>query len=286
MCRLRPRGARSTCRIVLRAQSPRSIPMWCAISDSGGLRGRRTLSSKLPPPRRSVRVSYAPQPATNDLRAGWAARRDPGRINAVTPCKMSRSISPPPFADAPVQVDASIARPIRPQPRWSANDDAVWEGPDVDRHTSAQLTTARRKDLRRTFGILSRMSASSRAISAAGWQQVAILCRRDTRRDRARDVNRPSESRDERPQLFHMTTYRTASAAAACGSARTVTAGSRPTARNALVRVRAFRYLHRPVCGAARMLYAAPKQADAATPRQARSAAIPIRCARPATQSG
>jgi xanthine dehydrogenase YagR molybdenum-binding subunit len=208
-----------------------------------------------------VRVHYAPQPGDYDLRAAGAHAENPGRINGGDPADSAVGDFASAFADAPVQVDAMYSTPYQNQaPMEPHATMAVWEGQMLTVHTSAQLTTSPQEGLARTFGIPQQnVRVITRYIGGGFGSKLPFYVDATLAAIGARMLHRPVKVAMTRPQLFHMTTHRTASEQRVrLGADR----DGRLTAygQDALVQCARFDIYTEPVCGAARMLYAAPNR--------------------------
>jgi xanthine dehydrogenase YagR molybdenum-binding subunit len=208
-----------------------------------------------------VRVHYAPQPGDYDLRAAGPHAENPGRINGGDPADSAVGDFASAFADAPVQVDAMYSTPYQNQaPMEPHATMAVWEGQMLTVHTSAQLTTSPQEGLARTFGIPQQnVRVITRYIGGGFGSKLPFYVDATLAAIGARMLHRPVKVAMTRPQLFHMTTHRTASEQRVrLGADR----DGRLTAygQDALVQCARFDIYTEPVCGAARMLYAAPNR--------------------------
>jgi xanthine dehydrogenase YagR molybdenum-binding subunit len=208
-----------------------------------------------------VRVHYAPQPGDYDLRAAGPHAENPGRINGGDPADSAVGDFASAFADAPVQVDAMYSTPYQNQaPMEPHATMAVWEGQKLTVHTSAQLTTSPQEGLARTFGIPQQnVRVITRYIGGGFGSKLPFYVDATLAAIGARMLHRPVKVAMTRPQLFHMTTHRTASEQRVrLGADR----DGRLTAygQDALVQCARFDIYTEPVCGAARMLYAAPNR--------------------------
>jgi xanthine dehydrogenase YagR molybdenum-binding subunit len=208
-----------------------------------------------------VRVHYAPQPGDYDLRAAGPHAENPGRINGGDPADSAVGDFASAFADAPVQVDAMYSTPYQNQaPMEPHATMAMWEGQMLTVHTSAQLTTSPQEGLARTFGIPQQnVRVITRYIGGGFGSKLPFYVDATLAAIGARMLHRPVKVAMTRPQLFHMTTHRTASEQRVrLGADR----DGRLTAygQDALVQCARFDIYTEPVCGAARMLYAAPNR--------------------------
>src|SRR3984893_12289462 len=208
-----------------------------------------------------VRVHYAPQSGDYDLRAAGPYAENPGLINGGDPADSAVGGFASAFADAPVQVDAMYSTPYQNQaPMEPHATMAVWEDQLLTVHTSAQLTTSPQEGLARTFGIPQQnVRIITRYIGGGFGSKLPFYVDATLAAIGARMLDRPVKVVMTRPQLFHMTTHRTASEQRVrLGADR----DGRLTAygQDALVQCARFDIYTEPVCGAARMLYAAPNR--------------------------
>src|SRR5271157_2561143 len=127
-------------------------------------------------------------------------------------------------------------------------------------HTAAQLTASPQEGLARTFGIpRENVRIVTRYIGGGFGSKLPFFADATLAAIGARMLRRPVKVAMTRPQLFHMTTHRTASEQRVrLGADR----DGRLTAygQDALVQCARFDIYTEPVCGAARILYAAPNR--------------------------
>ena len=182
----RPHGVRSTCRTALRAQSPRSIPTRCAISASLSPSWSPKRSSRPLPPRRwSVSATRRCRAIMTCTRPVRTPRTRAGSVAAM-PADSAIGDFESAFANAPVQIDAVYTTPYQHQaPMEPHATMAVVGGPDVDRPYLGAVDDKPagrpRPNVQHPQGECPHHHALCRRRLR---QQVAILCRRDTRRDR------------------------------------------------------------------------------------------------------
>ena len=101
-----------------------------------------------------VRVRYQSLPGQYDLHAAGPTAEDPGHISDGTPADSSVGDFEAAFAAAPVKIEAIYTTPYQNQaPMEPHATMAVWDGPMLTVHTSAQLTTSPQEGLARTFNI-------------------------------------------------------------------------------------------------------------------------------------
>ena len=208
-----------------------------------------------------VRVRYESLPAEYDLRAAGPSAEDPGHISDGTPADSSVGDFEAAFATAPVKIEAIYTTPYQNQaPMEPHATMAVWDGQMLTVHTSAQLTTSPQEGLARTFNMpKENVRIITRYVGGGFGSKLPFYVDATLAAIGARIIRRPVKLAMTRPQLFHMTTHRTASAQRLrLGADR----NGRLTAygQDALVQCARFDSYTEPVCGAARMLYAAPNR--------------------------
>ena len=137
---------------------------------------------------------------------------------------------------------------------------AAWEGRMLTVHTSAQLTTSPQEGLARTFGIRKEdVRIITRYIGGGFGSKLPYYVDATLAAIGARMLRRPVKVAMTRPQVFHLTTHRSASVQRLrLGADR----DGRLTAygQDALVECARFDHFVEPVCLATRMLYAAPNR--------------------------
>ena len=200
-------------------------------------------------------------PGQYDLHAAGPTAEDPGHISDGTPADSSIGDFEAAFAAAPVKIEAVYTTPYQNQaPMEPHATMAVWEGEMLTVHTSAQLTTSPQEGLARTFNIpKENVRIITRYVGGGFGSKLPFYVDATLAAIGARIVRRPVKVAMTRPQLFHMTTHRTASEQRLrLGADR----NGRLTAygQDALVQCARFDNYVEPVCGAARMLYAAPNR--------------------------
>ena len=261
MRRPRPHGVRSTCRTALRAQSPRSIPTRCAYFGFPVAFVVAETFEQATAAAALVRVRYAALPGDYDLHAAGPYAENPGRISGGEAADSAIGDFESAFANAPVKIEAIYTTPYQHQaPMEPHATMAVWEGPMLTVHTSAQLTTSPQEGLARTFNIRKEdVRIITRYVGGGFGSKLPYYVDATLAAIGARMLGRPVKVAMTRPQLFHMTTHRTASEQRLrLGADR----DGRLTAygQDALVRMRALRRLRRAGLLAARTLYAAPNR--------------------------
>jgi xanthine dehydrogenase YagR molybdenum-binding subunit len=208
-----------------------------------------------------VRVRYASLPGEYDLHAAAPHAENPGLINGGMPGDSAVGDFEPAFAHAPVRIDAIYTTPYQNQaPMEPHATMAVWEGQMLTVNTAAQLTTSPQEGLARTFNIpKENVRVITRYVGGGFGGKLPHFVDATLAAIGARMLRRPVKVAMTRPQLFHMTTHRTASEQRLrLGADR----DGRLTAygQDALVQCARFDIYTEPVCGAARMLYAAPNR--------------------------
>jgi len=209
----------------------------------------------------SVRVHYAPLPGEYDLRAAGPHAENPGQISGGEPADSSIGDFESAFADAPVKVEAIYTTPYQCQAAMEPLATmATWDGPKLTVHTSAQLTTSPQEGLARTFNIRKEdVRVITRYIGGGFGSKLPYYVDATLAAVGARMLGRPVKVAMARPQVFHMTSHRTASEQRLrLGADR----DGRLTAygQDALVQTARFDHFVEPVCAAARTLYAAPNR--------------------------
>ncbi|MEA2875876.1 MAG: xanthine dehydrogenase YagR molybdenum-binding subunit [Hyphomicrobiales bacterium] len=208
-----------------------------------------------------VRVNYALQPGDYDLQAAGPHAENPGRINGGDPADSSIGHFESAFADAPVKVEAIYTTPYQCHAAMEPHATmATWDGPKLTVHTSAQLTTSPQEGLARTFNIRKEdVRVITRYIGGGFGGKLPYYVDATLAAVGARMLGRPVKVAMARPQIFHMTTHRSASEQRLrLGADR----DGRLTAygQDALVQCARFDGYVEPVCAAARALYAAPNR--------------------------
>ena len=208
-----------------------------------------------------VRVRYAALPGDYDLHAAGPHAENPGRISGGAAADSAVGDFEAAFADAPVKIEAIYTTPYQHQaPMEPHATMAVWEGQMLTVHTSAQLTTSPQEGLARTFNIRKEdVRIITRYVGGGFGSKLPYYVDATLAAIGARMLRRPVKVAMTRPQLFHMTTHRTASEQRLrLGADR----DGRLTAygQDALVQCARFDAFTEPVCVAARMLYAAPNR--------------------------
>jgi xanthine dehydrogenase YagR molybdenum-binding subunit len=208
-----------------------------------------------------VGVRYASLPGDYDLHAAGPYAEDPGRMNGGLPADSTVGDFESAFADAPVKIDAIYTTPYQNQvPMEPHATMAVWEDEVLTVHTAAQLTTSPQEGLARTFNIpKENVRIITRYVGGGFGSKLPYYVDATLAAIGARMLHRPVKVAMTRPQSFHATSHRSASEQhLRLGAAR----DGRLTAygQDALVQCARSDIYTEPVCGAARMLYAAPNR--------------------------
>jgi xanthine dehydrogenase YagR molybdenum-binding subunit len=208
-----------------------------------------------------VKVSYAPLPGDYDLHAAATRAEDPGRVSTGEPADSAKGDFDAAFAAAPVKIDATYTTPHQHQaPMEPHATTAVWEGSKLTVHTAAQLTTSPQEGLARTFKIPKEdVRIITRYVGGGFGSKLPFFADATLAAIGAKMLRRPVKVALTRPQMFHLTTHRTASEQRVQLSANR---DGRLTAygQEALVHCARFDIYTEPVCVAARTLYAAPNR--------------------------
>jgi xanthine dehydrogenase YagR molybdenum-binding subunit len=205
-----------------------------------------------------VRVQYDPLPGDYDLDVAGPSAENPGRIDGDLPADSAVGDFESAFANAPVQVDAHYTTPYQHQAPMEPHATlAAWDGGMLTVHTSAQLTTSPREGLARTLQIpKENVRIVTRYVGGGFGNKLPYYVDATLAALAARTLGRPVKVAMTRPQLFQITTHRSASEQhvrlGADRDGRLVAYG-----QDALVDCARFDIYTEPVSGAARMLYAA-----------------------------
>ncbi len=208
-----------------------------------------------------VRIRYAALPGDYDLHAAGPHADNPGRISGGQSADSSVGDFESAFAQAPVTIEAIYTTPYQHQaPMEPHATMAVWEDQMLTVYTSAQLTTSPQEGLARTFNIRKEdVRIITRYVGGGFGSKLPYYVDATLAAIGARMLRRPVKVAMTRPQLFHLTTHRTASEQRlrlGADHAGQLTAYG----QDALVECARFDGFVEPVCGAARMLYAAPNR--------------------------
>jgi xanthine dehydrogenase YagR molybdenum-binding subunit len=208
-----------------------------------------------------VRVRYAPGRGAYDLHAAGPTAINPGHISNGDPADSAVGDFDSAFANAPVKVDSTYTTPYQNQAPIELHATmAVWDGPKLTVHTAAQLTTSPQEGLARTFNIRKEdVRIITRYVGGGFGSKLPYYFEATLAALGARILKRPVKAAMTRPQVFYMTSHRTA-------SEQRVRLGATPDGRltaygqDALVQTAAFDQYVEPVVLAARTLYAAPNR--------------------------
>jgi xanthine dehydrogenase YagR molybdenum-binding subunit len=208
-----------------------------------------------------VRLRYVSLPGDYDLHAAASRAEIPGEIDGGAPADSAVGDFASAFAAAPVKIDAAYTTPYQHQaPMEPQASMAVWDGDMLTVCTSAQLTTSPREGLARTLNIPpENVRIITRYIGGGFGNKLPYYVDATLAAIGARMLRRPVKVAMTRPQLFRLTTHRSASEQRVrLGADR----DGRLTAygQEALVDCARFDNFTEPVCLAARMLYAAPNR--------------------------
>jgi xanthine dehydrogenase YagR molybdenum-binding subunit len=209
----------------------------------------------------TVRVSYAPTRGAYDLHAAGPTAIAQSPIDGGEPADSATGDFEGAFAAAPVKIDATYTTPYQHQaPMEPQATMAVWDGPKLTVHTAAQLTTSPQEGLARTLNIPKEdVRIITRYIGGGFGNKLPYYFESTLAAIGARILKRPVKVAMTRPQLFYMTTHRSASEQHLRLGATT---DGRLTAygQDALVQSASFDQYVEPVMLAARTLYAAPNR--------------------------
>ena len=137
----------------------------------------------------------------------------PGHLSDGAPADSAVGDFETAFAAAPVKIEAIYTTPYQNQaPMEPHATMAVWEGQMLTVHTSAQLTTSPQEGLARTFNIRKEnVRVITRYVGGGFGSKLPFYVDATLAAIGARMLRRPVKLAMTRPQLFHMTTHRTAS---------------------------------------------------------------------------
>jgi xanthine dehydrogenase YagR molybdenum-binding subunit len=208
-----------------------------------------------------VRVRYKPEHGSYDLHASTASAVESGQVGASEPTDSAIGDFDEAFADAPVKIDASYTTPYQHQmPMEPHATMAVWDGPKLTVHTAAQLTASPQEGLARTFNMRKEdVRIITRYIGGGFGNKLPYYVDATLAAMGAGVLKRPVKVALTRPQLFYLTSHRTA-------SEQHLRLGADPDGRltaygqDALVQTASFDNYLEPVMLAARTLYAAPNR--------------------------
>ena len=208
-----------------------------------------------------VRPRYAPASGEYDLPAAAPHAVNPGTIDGGAPADTAVGDFDAVFAAAPVKIDAHYTTPYQHSaPMEPHASMAFWEGEMLAVCTAAQLTTSPREGLARTLNIPpENVRIITRYIGGGFGNKLPYFVDVTFAAIGARMLRRPVKVAMTRPQVFNITTHRSA-------SEQRVRLGAdrqgRLTAygQDALVQSARFDTFTEPVSLAARSLYAAPNR--------------------------
>jgi xanthine dehydrogenase YagR molybdenum-binding subunit len=208
-----------------------------------------------------VRVRYAPMHGAYDLHAAGPTAIDPGRIDGGAPADSRVGDFDIAFAGAPVKIDVNYTTPYQHQsPMEPHATMAMWDGPRLTVRTAAQLTGSPQEGLARTFNIRKEdVRVITRYIGGGFGSKLPYYVDATLAAIGARMLKRPVKVAMTRPQMFYLTTHRSA-------SEQHLRLGATPDGRltaygqDALVQAASFDEYVEPVMLAARELYAAPNR--------------------------
>jgi xanthine dehydrogenase YagR molybdenum-binding subunit len=208
-----------------------------------------------------VRPRYAPASGEYDLHAAAPHAVNPGTIDGGAPADTAVGDFEAVFAAAPVRIDAHYTTPYQHSaPMEPHASMAFWEGEMLTVCTAAQLTTSPREGLARTLNIPpENVRIITRYIGGGFGNKLPYFVDVTLAAIGARMLRRPVKVAMTRPQVFNITTHRSA-------SEQRVRLGAdrqgRLTAygQDALVQSARFDTFTEPVSLAARSLYAAPNR--------------------------
>jgi xanthine dehydrogenase YagR molybdenum-binding subunit len=208
-----------------------------------------------------VRVSYDAARGAYDLRAAGPTAIAQSPIDGGAPADSAIGDFENAFAAAPVKIDATYTTPYQNQaPMEPQATMAVWDGPKLTVHTAAQLTTSPQEGLARTLNMRKEdVRIVTRYIGGGFGNKLPYYFEATLAAIGARMLKRPVKVAMTRPQVFHMTSHRSA-------SEQHLRLGATPDGRltaygqDALVQAASFDDYVEPVMLAARQLYAAPNR--------------------------
>jgi xanthine dehydrogenase YagR molybdenum-binding subunit len=217
-----------------------------------------------------VQVRYEPQRGLYDLHAAGPTAINPSSIS-IESKPTSKSFKEPTdsaigdfdkaFAEAPIKVDAAYTTPYQNQaPMEPQATMAVWNGPKLTVYSSQQLTASPQEGLARTLNIPKEdVRVITRYVGGGFGSKLPYYVEATLAAIGARMLKRPVKVAMTRPQLFYLTTHRSASEQRVRLGAN---ADGRLTAygQDALVQTASFDNYVEPVMLAASTLYAAPNR--------------------------
>jgi xanthine dehydrogenase YagR molybdenum-binding subunit len=208
-----------------------------------------------------VRVHYATAQGKYDLHEAAATAINPGKLGPTEPADSAIGNFDTAFANAPVKIDANYITPYQNQaPMEPHATMAAWDGQKLTVHSAQQLTASPQEGLARTFNIpKENVRFVTRYIGGGFGSKLPYYFDATLAAMGARLLKRPVKVAMTRPQVFYMTSHRTASEQHLRLGA---TSDGRLTAygQDALVQTASFDQYVEPVMLAARTLYAAPNR--------------------------
>jgi xanthine dehydrogenase YagR molybdenum-binding subunit len=209
----------------------------------------------------TVRVRYASAKGNYDLHAAAATAITPDELGPDEPADSAIGDFGGAFGSAPAKIDSIYTTPYQHQaPMEPHATMATWEGSKLTVHTAAQLTQSPQEGLARTLNIPKQdVRIITRYVGGGFGSKLPYYVEATLAAMGARILQRPVKVAMSRPQLFHLTSHRTASEQRVRLGA---TADGRLTAygQDALVQTASFDRYVEPVMLAARRLYAAPNR--------------------------
>jgi xanthine dehydrogenase YagR molybdenum-binding subunit len=208
-----------------------------------------------------VRIDYAQTRGAYDLHAAGPTAIIPRLIDGGAPGDSAIGDFDRAFAEAPVKIEATYATPYQHQaPMEPHATMAVWEGPQLIVYTAAQLTESPQEGLARTFNMRKEdVRVITRYVGGGFGNKLPYYFEATLAAIGARMLKQPVKVAMTRPQMFHLTTHRSA-------SEQHLRLGANPDGRltaygqDALVQTASFDNYVEPVMLAARTLYAAPNR--------------------------
>src|SRR6478672_121000 len=160
-----------------------------------------------------VRVYYAAVRGAYDLHAAGPTATNHSPIDGGAPADSAIGDFDSAFASALVKIDAIYTTPYQNQsPMEPHATMAVWDGPKLTVHTAAQLTVSPQEGLARTLNIRKEdVRIITRYIGGGFGNKLPYYFEATLAAMGARMLKRPVKVAMTRPQLFHMTTHRSAS---------------------------------------------------------------------------
>jgi xanthine dehydrogenase YagR molybdenum-binding subunit len=209
----------------------------------------------------AVRVRYAPGRGAWNLHAAGPTAIEQSPIDGGEPADSAIGDFDTAFTNAAVKIDATYTTPYQHQaPMEPQATMAVWDGPKLTVYTAAQLTVSPQEGLARTLNIPKEdVRIVTRYIGGGFGNKLPYYFESTLAAIGARILKRPVKVAMTRPQLFCMTTHRSASEQHLRLGAN---ADGRLSAygQDALVQTASFDQYVEPVMLAARTLYAAPNR--------------------------